>query len=67
VVVAAETLYRVVEYPEGVGNVRDVGDGDELFDHPIAAWERSNPMKILDPLMKDMLEIDIHRISDSYR
>ena len=56
-----------MEYPEGVGNVREVGDGDEPFDHPIATWERSNPMKILDPLMKDMLEIDIHQTSDLHR
>ena len=57
----------VVEYPEGVGNVRYVGDGDELFDHPIATWESSNPMKILDSLMKDMLGIGIHRTFDSHR
>ena len=36
----------------------DVGAGDEPFDSPIAALERSKPLMSLHTLMKAMLNID---------
>ena len=43
-------------YPEGVGNVREVGDGDELFDHAMATRESSRTTKLQGLLMRAIVK-----------